>query len=57
MGLGYSRPSQTAALANDRLFQKIAGLASFSLHSTRSRFLASPKVAVARQVASLSLGC
>lgn len=55
MFLGHSRPSQMGVLGADRVFQKISGLVSFPVQSTISRFLASLKVAVSQQIASLNL--
>ena len=54
MFLGYPRPSQTEVLATDKVFQKIAGLISFPVQSTISRFLDGLKVVVARQIAVLN---
>lgn len=54
MFLGYPRPSQMEVLATDKVFQKIAGLVSFPVQSTISRFLDGLKVVVARQIAVLN---
>ena len=54
MFLGYPRPSQMEVLSTDKVFQKIAGLISFPVQSTISRFLDSLKVVVARQIAVLN---
>ena len=54
MFLGYPRPSQMEVLATDKVFQKIAGLVSFPVQSTISRFLDGLKVVVARQIAALN---
>lgn len=54
MFLGYPRPSQMEVLATDKVFQKIAGLVSFPVQSTLSRFLDGLKVVVARQIAVLN---
>jgi hypothetical protein len=54
MFLGYPRPGQMEVLSTDQVFQKVAGLASFPVQSTISRFLASLKVGVSRQIASLN---
>jgi len=40
-------------LATDKVFQKIAGLVSFPVQSTISRFLDGLNVVVARQIAVL----
>ena len=54
MFLGYPRPSQMEVLTTDKVFQKIAGLISFPVQSTISRFLDGLKVVVARQIAVLN---
>ena len=54
MFLGYPRPSQMEVLATDKVFQKVAGLVSFPVQSTISRFLDGLKVVVARQIAVLN---
>lgn len=55
MFLGYPRPGQMEILSTDRVFRSIAGLVSFPVQSTISRFLSSLKVSVAREVAELNL--
>jgi hypothetical protein len=54
MFLGYPRPGQMEVLSTDRVFQGIAGLGSFPVQSTISRFLSSLRVCVARQIASFN---
>lgn len=54
MFLGYPRPGQMEVLSTDRVFQGIAGLVSFPVQSTISRFLSSLRVCVARQIASFN---
>ena len=54
MFLGYPRPGQMEILSTDKVFQKVAGLGSFPVQSTISRFLASLKVRVSQQIASLN---
>lgn len=54
MFLGYPRPGQMDILIADRVFQKVAGLVSFPVQSTISRFLSSLKVIVARQIADFN---
>lgn len=54
MFLGYPRPGQMEVLSTDRVFQGIAGLVSFPVQSTISRFLSSLKVIVARQIAEFN---
>ena len=51
MFLGYPRPGQMEILTTDRIFQKVAGLVSFPVQSTISRFLNSLKVSVAKEIA------
>ncbi len=51
MFLGYPRPGQMDLLVADRVFQRVAGLISFPVQSTISRFLRSLKVSVAREIA------
>jgi hypothetical protein len=48
MFLGYPRPGQMEVLSTDKVFQVLAGLVSFPVQSTISRFLSSLKVIVAR---------
>ncbi|MBU1207953.1 MAG: transposase [Proteobacteria bacterium] len=55
MFLGYPRPSQTEVLATDKVFQKIAGLVSFPVQSTISRFLDGLKVVGALPLANWSM--
>lgn len=50
MFLGYPRPGQMEVFTTDRVFQLLAGLVSFPVQSTISRFLGSLKVIVARQI-------
>jgi len=50
--LGYPRPGQMEILGVDRVFQKVAGLDSFPVQSTISRFLKALKVSVGKQIAS-----
>jgi hypothetical protein len=54
MFLGYPRPGQMDLLNTDRVFQKIAGLVSFPVQSTLSRFLKAVKVSVAREIADFN---
>ena len=54
MLLGYSRPFQMKILCADKVFQKIAGLCSFPVQSTISRFLSSVRVSVAHQIRALN---
>jgi hypothetical protein len=54
MFLGYSRPYQMGILCADKVFQKIAGLCSFPVQSTISRFLSSVKVSVPKQIRALN---
>jgi hypothetical protein len=54
MFLGYPRPGQMDLLTTDRVFQKIAGLVSFPVQSTISRFLNALKVSVAREIADFN---
>ena len=54
MFLGYPRPGQMEVLMADRVFHRVAGLASFPVQSTISRFLSSLKVSVARQTANFN---
>jgi len=54
MFLGYPRPGQMEVLNTDRVFQGIAGLVSFPVQSTISRFLSSLRVIVARQIADFN---
>jgi hypothetical protein len=51
MFLGYHRPGQMDVLVADKVFQRVAGLISFPVQSTISRFLRSLKVSVAREIA------
>ena len=51
MFLGYPRPGQMEILSTDKVFQKVAGLGSFPVQSTISRFLSSLKVSVSQQIA------
>ena len=44
MFLGYPRPGQMEIFSTDKVFQKVAGLGSFPVQSTISRFLSSLKV-------------
>lgn len=52
--LGYPRPGQMEILNTDQVFQKVAGLISFPVQSTLSRFLSAVKVSVAREIADLN---
>lgn len=54
MFLGYPRPGQMEVLSTDKVFQVLAGLVSFPVQSTISRFLSSLKVIVARQIADFN---
>lgn len=54
MFLGYPRPGQMDLLIADRVFQKVAGLVSFPVQSTLSRFLKGVKVSVAREIAAFN---
>ena len=54
MFLGYPRPGQMDNLIADRVFQKVAGLVSFPVQSTLSRFLKAVKVSVAREIAAFN---
>jgi len=54
MFLGYPRPGQMELLTADRVFQKIAGLVSFPVQSTISRFLSTLKVCVAKEIAGFN---
>ena len=54
MFLGYPRPGQMDLLTTDRVFQKVADLASFPVQSTISRFLNAVKVCVAREIADFN---
>ena len=54
MFLGYPRPGQMDLLTSDRVFQRVAGLVSFPVQSTLSRFLKAVKVSVAREIASFN---
>ncbi len=54
MFLGYPRPGQMEILSTDKVFKKVAGLGSFPVQSTISRFLSSLKVCVSQQIASLN---
>jgi hypothetical protein len=54
MFLGYPRPGQMDLLTADRVFQKVAGLVSFPVQSTLSRFLKAVKVSVAREIAAFN---
>ena len=57
MFLGYPRPGQMEVLSTDRVFQSIAGLVSFPVQSTISRFLKRVKVSVAKEMAISTLIC
>ena len=48
MFLGYPRPGQMEVFNADRVFHRLAGLVSFPVQATISRFLSSLKVIVAR---------
>ncbi len=52
--LGYPRPGQMEILSTDRVFQGLAGLVSFPVQSTISRFLSSLRVSVARKIAGFN---
>ena len=54
MFLGYPRPGQMEVLNADRVFHLLAGLVSFPVQSTISRFLSSLKVIIARQIAEFN---
>ena len=54
MFLGYARPTHMEILTRDKVFQRVAGLSSFPVQSTISRFLSSLKVAVSEQIASFN---
>jgi hypothetical protein len=54
MFLGYPRPGQMDLLTSDRIFQKVAGLVSFPVQSTISRFLNSLKVSIAKEIAGFN---
>jgi len=54
MFLGYPRPGQMEILSADRVFQKVAGLVSFPVQSTISRFLNALKVSVAKEIAGFN---
>lgn len=54
MFLGYPRPGQMEVLSTDKVFRVLAGLVSFPVQSTISRFLSSLKVIVARQIADFN---
>jgi hypothetical protein len=54
MFLGYPRPGQMEILSTDRVFRRIAGLVSFPVQSTISRFLSSLKVSVALELGKLN---
>jgi len=54
MLLGYGRPYQMKILCADKVFQKIAGLCSFPVQSTISRFLNSVRVEVSRQISAFN---
>jgi hypothetical protein len=54
MFLGCPRPGQMDFLKADRVFQKVAGLTSFPVQSTISRFLNAVKVSVAREIADFN---
>jgi len=54
MFLGYPRPGQMEILTADRVFQKVAGLVSFPVQSTISRFLNALKVCVAKEIAGFN---
>ncbi len=54
MFLGYPRPGQMDLLTADRVFQNIAGLVSFPVQSTLSRFLKAVRISVAREIAAFN---
>ena len=54
MFLGYPRPGQMDLLTADRVFQKVAGLVSFPVQSTLSRFLKAVRVSVAKEITAFN---
>jgi hypothetical protein len=54
MFLGYPRPGRMDLLTADRVFQRVAGLVSFPVQSTISRFLNALKVSVAKEIADFN---